>query len=160
MYHTSQGSQLHHTCPSSPRVCLNSVGPFNPILHTDPEQTQRRSARFVKNDYTTRTPGCVTCMQDNLGWVTLQNRWLNNGLSMLYKTDHQLVDMKENYLQSSDSRTRKGHKFYQERTTSEVYRNSFFPRTVIDWNKLPHKVTAAESLEGFCVSLLAGPTSN
>ena len=28
---------------------------------------------------------------------------------------------KETYLQSGDSRTRGGHKFYQERTTSEVY---------------------------------------
>ena len=37
------------------------------------------------------------------------------------KIDHQLVDVKkENNLQSGDSRPLGGHKFYQERTTSEV----------------------------------------
>ena len=124
------------------------------------EQIQRRAARFVMNDYTTKTPGCVTRMQDDLGWDTLQNRRRDSRLSMLYKIDQQLVDVKkETYLQSGDSRTRGGHKFYQERTTSEVYRNSFFPRTVIDWNKLPHKVTAAESLEAFRGSLHARPTT-
>ena len=125
------------------------------------EQIQKRAARFVTNDYTTRTSGCVTRMQKDLGWDTLQKRRLDNRLSMLYKIDHQLVDVeKENYLQSGDSRTRGGHKFYQERTTSEVYRNSFFPRTVRDWNKLPHSVTAAESLELFRGSLHASPLTN
>ena len=33
MYHTSQGSQLHYT-PSSP--CINNVGSFNLMQHTEP----------------------------------------------------------------------------------------------------------------------------
>ena len=45
------------------------------------EQIQRRAARFVMNDYTTRTPGCVTRMQDDLVWDTLQNRRRNSRLS-------------------------------------------------------------------------------
>ena len=96
------------------------------------DQVQKRAARFVTNDYTTRTPGCVTRMQGDLGPSgTLQKRRFDSRLSMLYRIDHQLVDVKkETYLQSGDSRTRGSHKFYQERITSEVYRNSFFPRTV------------------------------
>jgi capsular polysaccharide biosynthesis protein len=31
------------------------------------EQVQRRAARFVHNNYTERTPGCVTHMVQNLG---------------------------------------------------------------------------------------------
>ena len=124
------------------------------------EEIQKRAAWFVMDDYTTRTPGCVTRMQEDLGWDTLQNRRRDSKLSMLYKIDQQLVDVKkEPYLQSGDSRTNGGHKFYQERTTSEVYRNSFFPRTAIDWNKLPHKVTAAEFLDEFRGSLHARRTT-
>jgi hypothetical protein len=33
------------------------------------EQVQRRAARFVHNNYTERTPGCVTHMVQNLGWL-------------------------------------------------------------------------------------------
>ena len=125
------------------------------------DQVQKRAARFVTNDYTTRTPGCVTRMQGELGWDTLQKRRLDSRLSMLYRIDHQLVDVKkETYLQSGDSRTRGSHKFYQERITSEVYRNSFFPRTVRDWNRLPHTVTAAETLEEFRGSLRASTTNH
>ena len=49
---------------------------------------------------------------------------------MMYKTDHHLADVeKEKYLQTGDSRTRGGYKFYQKRATSEAYRNSlFFPQ--------------------------------
>ena len=112
------------------------------------EQVQKRASRFDFNDYTTRTPGCVTKMQDNLGWDTLQKRRQDSRLAKMYKIDHHLVDMeKEKYLCSGDSRTRGGHMFYQERPTSEAYRNSFFPRTVIDWNKLPSTATAVESLK-------------
>ena len=125
------------------------------------DQVQKRAARFVTNNYTTRTPGCVTRMQGELGWDTLQKRRLDSRLSMLYRIDHQLVDVKkETYLQSGDSKTRGSHKFYQERITSEVYGNSFFPRTVRDWNRLPHTVTAAETLEEFSGSLRASTTNH
>jgi hypothetical protein len=32
------------------------------------ENIQRRAARFVTNNYTDRTPGCVTNMITSLGW--------------------------------------------------------------------------------------------
>ena len=50
---------------------------------------------------------------------------------MMYKIDHHLVDVeKEKYLCSGNSRTRGCHKFYQKRTTSEAYRNTFlYPAT-------------------------------
>ena len=33
------------------------------------EQVQRRAARYVYNDCTTRTPGCVTAMVKDIGWT-------------------------------------------------------------------------------------------
>ena len=64
------------------------------------------------NDYLTMIPGCVTHMQEDLVWDTLQDRRLDSRLPMLYKIDHQLVDVKkDDNLQSGDNRTRGGHKF-------------------------------------------------
>ena len=92
-------------------------------------------------------------MQEDLGWDTQKKRCLGSRLCMIYKIDHKLVDVKkkEKCLHSGDSRTYGGHKFYQKQTTSEIYRNSFFTRTVINWNKLPSTVTAVESLEALGV---------
>jgi hypothetical protein len=38
------------------------------------ENVQRIAARFVINDYTSRTPGCVTSMLTSLEWQTLEQR--------------------------------------------------------------------------------------
>ncbi|CAG2226442.1 unnamed protein product [Mytilus edulis] len=63
---------------------------------------------------------------------------------------NELIDInKSTYLKGGDSRTRGGHKFYQQRVTSDVYRNSFFPRTIMEWNTLPARVAEAGSVEDF-----------
>lgn len=114
------------------------------------EQVQRRAARFVFNDYRTRTPGCVTQMLDDLKWEPLEVRRRHDRLIMLYKMQHGLVDIPtDRYLSVSDSRTRGSSRFFQERITDTTYSNSFFPKTVRDWNRLPSRVVAAASLEEF-----------
>ena len=57
------------------------------------ENVQRRAARFVINDYTSRTPGCVTSMLTSLEWQTLEQRRRISRLVMMYKIQHQLVDI-------------------------------------------------------------------
>ena len=49
------------------------------------ENIQRRAARFVTNNYTDRTPGCVTNMITSLGWQSLEQRRQNSRLCMLCK---------------------------------------------------------------------------
>ena len=120
------------------------------------EQVQRRAARYVFNDFSTRTPGCVTKMLDDLEWEPLEVRRRHDRLSMLYRMQHNLVDIPANrYLSPSDSRTRGTIKFYQERISDTNYSNSFFPRTAKEWNKLPSRVVSAASLEEFRSSLRA-----
>ena len=66
---------------------------------------------------------------------------------------------KEKYLHSSDSRTQGQHRFFQERIQDENYKNSFFPRTVRDWNQLPARVVSATSMEelrSFYLSIFTG----
>lgn len=124
------------------------------------ENVQRRAARFVTKDYTSRTPGCVTYMVNSLGWQSLEQRRKNSRLYMLYKIQHNLVDINRNlYIRSNDSRTRGPHKLFQERTTNTIYRNSFFLRTVVDWNHLPVAAAAATSIEEFRANLGVSPAS-
>ena len=118
------------------------------------EQIQRRAARFTTGDYTSKTPGSMTGMLQRLEWDPLEQRRKEARLSMLYRIQHDLVDIdKELYLKPSDSRTRS--RFYRERISSQIYANTFFPRTMADWNQLAASVTAANTLEGFRASLHA-----
>lgn len=128
--------------------------PTNQASINSLELIQRRAARFVCNDYTSRTPGCVTNMMKNLGWDSLQSRRQDNRLAMLYRIENDLIDInRTDFLRSGDSRTRGGHKFYQQRITCDIYRNSFFPRTIREWNSLPTSVAEAGSLEDFRLRL-------
>ena len=124
------------------------------------EQVQRRAARYVYNDYTSRKSRCVTEMVKELGWESLQDRRQISRLSLLYKAHHGLVDIdKATYLKPGDSRTRSHTGFYQEHTAHEVYHNSFFPRTIRDWNRVPNSVTSVPTVDGFraCLFTRLGP---
>ena len=117
------------------------------------EQVQRRTARFVHNDYSSRTPGCVTRMLKDLKWESLEQRRKNNRLAMLYRINKNLVDITSTkYLRESDKRTRGAHKFYQERTNA-IYGNSFFPRTIRDWNRLSENTAFSKNLDMFQAKL-------
>ena len=101
------------------RPILEYASPiWDPYQQTDIkslEQVQRRAARYVFNDYSTITPGSVTKMLDDLEWEPLEVRRRHDRLSMLYRMQHNLVDIPANrYLSSSDSRTRGTVKFFQE----------------------------------------------
>ena len=117
------------------------------------EQVQCQAARYVYNDYTTRTPGCVTAMVKDIGWESLQDQQYIARLSLLYKMQHGLVDVDtSSYLQQRDSCTRGSRGFFRERINSEVYYNLFFPHTILEWNSLPGDITAATSVEEFQAS--------
>ena len=118
------------------------------------KKVQKRAARFVFNNYTDRTPGCVTKMVESLKWEKLEER-------MLYKIKNGLIDIDNHqYIQSNDSRTRGKDRLYQERTSSEAFGNSFFSKTIRDWNQLPANTTSANTVEGFRSTLKAHPDSN
>ena len=131
---------------------------WDPTLQTQItalEQVQRRAARYVCNDFTSRTPGCVTKMLNDVNWEPLEVRRRHDRLSMRYKIQYNLVDIPtDRYLRVSDSRTRGPAKFFQERITNTAYSKSFFPRTVRDWNRLSREVVSAASLEEFRSLLL------
>jgi hypothetical protein len=50
------------------------------------ENVQRRAARFVINDYTSGTPGCMTSMLTSLEWQTLEQQRRISRLVMMYRS--------------------------------------------------------------------------
>jgi len=114
------------------------------------EQVQRRAARFVYNDYRTRTPGCVTNMLRDLDWNSLEERRRQSRLTMMFKIQHQLVDINPDlYCRKNDAITRGQHRLFQERIHDPILRDSFFARTVRDWNLLSTSTVTASSAEAF-----------
>ena len=70
-----------------------------------------------------------------------------------------LVEIVTDVVRPSDRRTRGHHRLYQPASTMSVYKHSFFPKTIREWNLLPTQVTDAITLEEFRVDLgLALPT--
>ena len=121
------------------------------------EQVQRRAARFVHRNYTERTPGCVTNMVQSLGWEYLQHRRYTDRLSMLFRIQHGLVDVTTDYIQPNDTRTRGSQRLRQLQATKDVYKYSFYPRTISDCNGLPTTVTDVQTLQEFREGLSSLP---
>ena len=114
---------------------------LSPNIHSL-EQVQRRAARCVHRNYTERTPGCVTNMAQSLGWESLQHRRYLDRLSMLFRIQQGLVDMNTDVIQHSQ-------RLRQLPASKDVFKYSFYPCTISDWNRLPTSVTNIQTLQGF-----------
>ena len=120
------------------------------------EMVQRRAARFV-----TRTQGmdegCVTRALNHLQWPTLESRRKVARLSLLHKTLHgkASVAMPSYVTHKPDLRTRGSHpmKFLTIQSNCDEYKNSFWPRTIREWNKLPPAVLDINNTELFKTKL-------
>ena len=106
------------------------------------EQVQRRGARVVHRDYSHES--CVTDMISDLGWESWQSRHKNARLTLFHKLVHRAVRLNaDDYLTKGYSRTWSSNssKFWQIQITTPAYSNSFFIRTIPEWNRLPETVT-------------------
>ena len=72
-------------------------------------------------------------------------------LTTMFKIVQGLVAVLSSHLISADSRTRANHvyKFKNISASSTVYKNSFFPRTIPQWNSLDKDIAEAPSLSCF-----------
>ena len=93
-------------------------------------------------------------MVSDLGWETLESRREKDRLTTLYKIWHGLVDMDTgDVLRLNDRRIRGQQRLYQPTANVKVYKDSFFPRTIQDWNRLPAVVTDSPTIEEFRAGL-------
>ena len=89
-------------------------------------------------------------MVSDLGWETLESRKKKDRLATLYKIWHELVDMDTGNVLRLNNRHTRGQ---QPTAIVKVYKDSFFPRTIQDWNRLPAVVTDSPTIEEFRAGL-------
>ena len=102
------------------------------------ELVQHRAARFVFRDYSNFTH--VTPMLKQLGWDTLEQRRLSHQLSMFYKIQQGLVGISlppEVCPLTRASRLPNAFPFRHIQSNCDVYKYSFYPSSIVAWNKLP-----------------------
>ena len=111
------------------------------------EDVQRRAARFVKNCWQ-RTPGTVSNLLNDLDWPSLQNRRKSARLTLLHKAIHgeSALEIPCYIKRRNCQQLRSFHKdrFIEITPNSESYRNSFYCRTIREWNALPNNVLDVE----------------
>ncbi|MCY3928347.1 MAG: reverse transcriptase family protein [Acidobacteria bacterium] len=106
------------------------------------EMVQHRAARFVLNQpWNRHHPDSISQMLHELKWPSLQDRRKQARLVLLFKIMNDLICIPPQYLPIKFplSSTRAHHplKLQQPCARTDVYRCSFLPRTIPDWNRLP-----------------------
>ena len=110
--------------------------------------------RWILNDYSTYNS--VSAMLHELNLPTLQQRRQRARLSLFYKSMHNLIQMPipQYYIPySSSSRIHHKHSYIHPGARTNAYMNSFFPRTIKEWNTLPANVVGSNDLTTFQYNL-------
>ena len=114
------------------------------------EMTQRRAARWVKSNYSSYDS--VTEMLHDLGWRSLEQRRLDARLIMFYKIVYGLVAIQlPSSIEHPMKITRHMHSlsYRQIHTAANYYQFSFFPMSIVLWNRLPEDVVKLSDLDSF-----------
>ena len=126
--------------------------PFNTTDIQRLEMIQHRAARFVTKNYS-RAQGSMTKILKQLDWQTLEKRRKQSRLINMYKLQNKsiAIPIPDYIKRQTVSSTRQYHpaRFRIMKANKNVYKYSFFPRTVSDWNNLNPNVINAVSTEGF-----------
>ena len=87
-----------------------------------------------------------------LKWTPLEDGTKNARILMLYKIRNQEVNISTSHkLIPTDriSRNTNTNSFQIPQCNTTIRKESFYPRTIRDWNTLPSSVTSVSSLESF-----------
>ena len=118
------------------------------------EMVQRTAARWVLGrDGRAHRQDSVTSMLQRLEWRTLEQRRADTRLTMLYKINSGKVDISSDQLvhYSPDSilGSAHPHRYLPIGKENADQYQSFFPRTIRQWNRLDTDVTSCETAETF-----------
>ena len=123
------------------------------VLQEELESVQKRAARFVTGNYNYET-GSMTGILGQLKWESLKKRRKDNKLILLYKGLKGKASVPTDDLIPKTRRCRHQHSmaFQTPIANTDVYKGSFFPQTIRDWNALPDSlISSAEDAED-CVA--------
>ena len=119
------------------------------VLQEELESVQKRAARFVTGNYNYET-GSMTGILGQLKWESLKKRRKDNRLILLYKGLKGKASVPTDDLIPKTRRCRNQHSmaFQTPIANTDVYKGSFFPQTIRDWNALPDSlISFAEDAE-------------
>ena len=119
--------------------------------------TQRRAARWVKNKFLNYDS--VTDLLSELGRRSLECRWIDARMIMFYKIVYGYVAIDlPTYFERPPRYTRHMHplSFRQIHTTARYYRHSFYPASIVLWNRLSSEVVLLEDLDSSVRSIIHG----
>ena len=145
------GGSLQSPCEASRGIRKLSLGPTLKKTLKQIEGVQRRAARFVNNCHT-REPGTVTSLLNELNWIPLKVRRTISRLTLFHKAIHgdgglaflDYITKGRRHLRNSNQ-----NKFIELLPNTETYKNSYFCRTVKDWNALPSEIVNIKSADRF-----------
>lgn len=119
------------------------------------ERVQNLAIRFVLKDYSRNFS--VSTAKRSLGWDSLQHRRRVLRLKFFHNIFHNKTGIdKSCYLMSPDYvslRTDHSCKIKEISCRTELFKHSFFPKTISEWNKLPKNVVTIMSNDVFSCSL-------
>jgi Reverse transcriptase (RNA-dependent DNA polymerase)/Endonuclease-reverse transcriptase len=115
------------------------------------ERIQRQAIRFITNKYKFDECLSITEEMNRLEITTLQNRRTKFRLSHLYKIMKGYVKIDNLNCKEAGYKSRHDHNFKIEPifSSNNAYMNSFYPRTIEEWNALPITKDAYQSIENF-----------
>ena len=114
------------------------------------EKVQRRAARWVVNNFSRHSS--VTAMLQHLQWPTLQLRRKISRLQTLYRIIHKEYPLSvPSYFTSMKRSTRLYHpkRFILPNSFTNAHQNSFYPKTLRDWNNLPSNIIELNNIDLF-----------
>ncbi len=128
--------------------------PYTACNIHDLEMVQRRAAHFVGSDY--RRTTSVTSLLDSLGWLSLHDRRRNARLINFFKARmgspglaHLVSDLNRLSRFTRSTSCSGVPTYLQLSARTDVYKFSFLPRTIVDWNSLDIGVRGLNSLDSF-----------
>ena len=106
------------------------------------EMIQHQAARFVFNrPWNRHQRDSITDMLKELNWPSLQDRRRHARLILMYKITNHLLFVPDRCLPTpshlTSTRAHHPQKFSHPQSKVDIYRYSFSPRTIPQWNNLP-----------------------
>ena len=127
--------------------------PTGVVLQEELESGQKRTSRFVTGNYNCEI-GSMTGIFGQLKWDSLKKRKKDNRHILLYKGLKGKASVPTDDLIPKTRRCRNQHSmaFQTSIANTDVYKGSFFPQTIRDWNALLDSlISSAEDAED-CVA--------
>ena len=108
------------------------------------KKVQNLAARFVTGNYNSET-GSITSILEQLGWESLHKKRKGSKLILLFKGLKDRAGIYCDDHQPPNMLTRNQHPmaFQLPYARTDIYKYSFFPDTIRDWNAFPASIISS-----------------